>query len=86
MPAGVLRNAARRRTAGTLPEPTLAPETASLEERADCLGVLHSHPTWLVRRWLERWGDAETADLLAWNNLCALPVSHPLAEADVFVK
>ena len=74
----MLRNAARRRTAGTLPEPKLAPETASLEERADCLGVLHSHPTWLVQRWLERWGDAETADLLAWNNLCALPLSHPL--------
>jgi len=28
----------------------------------------YSHPEWLVARWQARWGAAETARLLAWNN------------------
>jgi 16S rRNA (cytosine967-C5)-methyltransferase len=28
----------------------------------------YSHPTWLVDRWQARWGRAQTAQLLAWNN------------------
>ncbi|HEY7683533.1 MAG TPA: transcription antitermination factor NusB [Gemmatimonadales bacterium] len=28
----------------------------------------YSHPLWLVRRWLERFGMEETEQLLAWNN------------------
>jgi 16S rRNA (cytosine967-C5)-methyltransferase len=28
----------------------------------------HSHPEWLVRRWLARFGPAETEQLLEWNN------------------
>ncbi|MEM1043858.1 MAG: 16S rRNA (cytosine(967)-C(5))-methyltransferase RsmB [Bacteroidota bacterium] len=32
------------------------------------LAIRHSHPTWMVRRWLERYGDAETEALLAQNN------------------
>ncbi|KAK9825393.1 hypothetical protein WJX81_008684 [Elliptochloris bilobata] len=64
----VLRNAVRQLAAGTLPEPALAPATASLEARADSLGVALSHPTWLVERWLRRLGDQETAELMAANN------------------
>lgn len=32
------------------------------------LASVHSHPAWLVRRWLARFGAAETAALLEWNN------------------
>ncbi len=32
------------------------------------LASLHSHPLWLVRRWLARFGPDATAQLLAWDN------------------
>ncbi len=41
------------------------PDTADV---ADYLGILHSHPTWMVRRWLDRFGQEETERLLHWNN------------------
>lgn len=41
------------------------PETG---DAADDLAILHSHPTWIVRRWLERYGMEETEALLVWNN------------------
>jgi 16S rRNA (cytosine967-C5)-methyltransferase len=28
----------------------------------------YSHPGWLIERWQARWGKAQTAQLLAWNN------------------
>lgn len=37
-------------------------------DQAENLAVRYSHPTWMVRRWLERFGPEETADLLEWNN------------------
>ncbi len=55
----VLRAALRQRDA--LPEP----DTGSL---ARDLAVRHSHPTWLVRRWLDRFGPDETRALLVHNN------------------
>src|SRR5271156_5284713 len=35
---------------------------------AERLGILHSHPTWMVERWLARWGEARTIALLEANN------------------
>jgi 16S rRNA (cytosine967-C5)-methyltransferase len=35
---------------------------------AENLAIRHSHPTWMVRRWLERFGEEETVELLEWNN------------------
>lgn len=35
---------------------------------AERLAILHSHPTWLVERWLARLGEAETVALLRANN------------------
>lgn len=32
------------------------------------LAVFHSHPEWLVSRWLERWGEPQTEALLQANN------------------
>ncbi|MGN6391872.1 MAG: transcription antitermination factor NusB [Gemmatimonadales bacterium] len=38
------------------------------DHSARALAARASHPEWLVERWLERFGPAETATLLAWNN------------------
>ena len=53
----VLRKLARQRP----PEP----QTGDL---ADDLAVRYSHPTWMVRRWLARWGEGDTRALLEANN------------------
>lgn len=55
----VLRQADRRRD--DLP----APDTGDAVED---LAIRASHPTWLVRRWVERFGRADAEALLAWNN------------------
>ena len=51
---------------------------------ADRLGILHSHPTWLVERWLKNFGALNAAALLEANNRtpnlsCAL---HDPAQRD----
>ena len=53
---------------------------------ADRLGVLHSHPTWLVERWLKNLGEADTVALLEANNhppnlSCA--IHHPAHRDEV---
>lgn len=42
------------------------------EDFARFLGVAHSHPRWLVKRWLERFGEENTVKLLRHNN--AIPI------------
>jgi len=37
-------------------------------DHTDALALEHSHPRWLVARWIARWGAEETARLLAANN------------------
>lgn len=39
------------------------------EDRIQHLAVVESHPAWMVRRWVERFGYDETAQLLRANNL-----------------
>ncbi len=58
-----LVNAVLRRLAAAPPPPDLA--TGDLGHD---LAVRHSHPTWLVRRWLARFGPDGTRDLLTSNN------------------
>jgi 16S rRNA (cytosine967-C5)-methyltransferase len=38
---------------------------------AERWGILHSHPTWMVSRWLERFGEERTLALLEADNLAA---------------
>ncbi len=52
---GMLRNALRRREEFLAELPALP------------LGVRFSCPDWLVRRWTEQFGEAETAAMLEWN-------------------
>ena len=40
----------------------------SAAEGAAELAAAHSHPEWLVARWVERFGEVETERLLRWNN------------------
>lgn len=36
--------------------------------RIDDLATLHSHPTWMVKRWIDRLGEEDAIRLLHWNN------------------
>ena len=60
-------NAVLRRAASESSQPAgnFFPRTLT---PADALALAHSHPTWLVERWLKRFGRAETAALLETNN------------------
>src|SRR5690606_14169588 len=72
---GLLRSVLRWRD--DLPEPDRA-------DPADYLAVRHSHPTWMVRRWLDRFGEAETEALLRWNTarpVYGLRIVEPDVEA-----
>lgn len=57
-------------------------ERATLElpdrgDPVDALALEKSHPRWLVARWVERWGIADTIRLLDANNLEAPLVARP---------
>jgi len=43
----------------------------------EALAVKYSHPAWIVRRWLSRWGQEETEALLVRNNAEAPVVLRP---------
>ena len=84
--AGGFVNAVLRRlgsegepSAESAPEPAAGPDAAGLAER-------HSHPRWLVERWLERYGAEETRRLLEWNDrrprLVLQPARESLAELE----
>ena len=53
----------------------LAPELPS--DEAESLAIEYSHPAWIVRRWLSRWGSEATRTLLTRNNTEAPVVLRP---------
>jgi 16S rRNA (cytosine967-C5)-methyltransferase len=61
---GFINAVLRRLAVGDLPP---WPERGT--DPVQALSVEHSHPAWLVRRWLERWGLKETEARLAADNL-----------------
>jgi len=65
--AAALVNAVLRRLADEPRQPAdeLVPASLTPAER---LGILYSHPTWMVERWLSRFGETRTIRLLAANN------------------
>src|ERR1700691_284369 len=65
--AATLVNAVLRRAANDarVPPEKLVPQATLAAER---LGILHSHPTWIVERWLARLGEQQTIALLEANN------------------
>lgn len=62
----ILRNMGGR----TAPPPVEADPAAHLAS-------LHSHPDWLVKRWVTRFGTEETRRLLEWNNTVPSLVVQP---------
>jgi 16S rRNA (cytosine967-C5)-methyltransferase len=53
---------------------------------AQLLGILHSHPQWMVERWLARFGKARTISLLEANNrvpLLSCSVDDPAQRAAI---
>ncbi|MGA6956358.1 MAG: 16S rRNA (cytosine(967)-C(5))-methyltransferase RsmB, partial [Candidatus Acidiferrales bacterium] len=78
--AATLVNAVLRKAGGEarVSAAEFVPKDIAAAER---LGILHSHPTWMVERWLARFGAERTVGLLEANNRaprlsCAL---HDLA-------
>jgi 16S rRNA (cytosine967-C5)-methyltransferase len=65
--AATLVNAVLRRASNEarVPAAKLVPQDTPAAEH---LGVLHSHPTWMVERWLARFGEERTIALLEANN------------------
>jgi 16S rRNA (cytosine967-C5)-methyltransferase len=65
--AATLVNAVLRRASNDarVPAANFVPPEAPIAER---LGILHSHPTWIVERWLKRLGEQQTIALLEANN------------------
>ena len=47
------------------------------EDPVEALALEHSHPRWLVARWIARWGADETRQLLEANNREAPLVARP---------
>jgi 16S rRNA (cytosine967-C5)-methyltransferase len=43
----------------------------------DSMALRHSHPRWLIARWVARWGAADTEKLLAANNVLAPVIVRP---------
>ena len=64
----VLRRVDREREALEIPTPN---------DPVDALAVMHSHPRWLVARWVARWGAGETERLLVANNAEAPVIIRP---------
>jgi 16S rRNA (cytosine967-C5)-methyltransferase len=65
--AASLVNAVLRRAAEDAKKPTAELLLAELT-RAERLAILHSHPLWIVERWLSRLGESRTIALLEANN------------------
>ena len=65
--AASLVNAVLRKAAAEAPEPAESFLPAGVAPSAR-LSILHSHPEWLIDRWLARFGEARTVALLKANN------------------
>jgi 16S rRNA (cytosine967-C5)-methyltransferase len=73
--ASKLVNAVLRRTDRERDELNVQPPA----DRIEAMALSHSHPQWLVARWIERWGEEDTARLLTLNNSEAPLIIRPYA-------
>lgn len=62
----VLRTALRQR--GAWPWPARPGDASNREAAVRYLGITHSHPDWLVERWLDRYGFEATEAWVRFNN------------------
>jgi 16S rRNA (cytosine967-C5)-methyltransferase len=89
--AAPLVNAVLRRVAdeARTPVENLLAAAARDSSRATWLAVLHSHPTWLVERWLARYGEPATIQILEANNRSPRVACHltdPSQRVDVVAE
>ncbi len=73
--AAGLVNAVLRRVAATPATANGKPASTHPVER---LAAEHSHPEWLVKRWIRRFGVSRTSDLLEYNNRRPRTVIQPV--------
>ena len=73
--ASKLVNAVLRRT--DREREGLGPAAGTPSDTAEALALKYSHPRWLVARWVERFGEEETEQLLTANNAEAPIVLRP---------
>ncbi len=67
--ASKLANAVLRRSDREAEElRATTPESLGARDPVEALALRHSHPRWLVARWVGRWGAEATASLLESNN------------------
>jgi 16S rRNA (cytosine967-C5)-methyltransferase len=79
--AGGFVNAVLRRL-GAQPEPMASLDRLDGEPSDPAaLAAEHSHPRWLVERWLERFGAEQTRRLLEWNDRRPRLVLQPARES-----
>ena len=72
--AGKLANAVLRR----IDRERESIEPATPADPLDALALTHSHPRWLVARWVARWGAESTRALLDANNREAFTILRPV--------
>lgn len=65
--AAPLVNAALRRASAEREQPA-AKFVPADKDATEAMAILHSHPTWLVDRWLRNFGEEQTIALLEANN------------------
>jgi len=73
----VLRRVDRERETIPFPPVPRVNPGAPRPDPIDALALSHSHPRWLVARWVARWGAEDTERLLAANNAEAPIIVRP---------
>ncbi len=74
------RGAAQARIGGEALDKLVSERLAGGASDEERLGIVHSHPTWLVERWLRSFGKERTTALLEANNRPALLTCAVLEE------
>ncbi|KAL8208961.1 hypothetical protein R6Q57_008373 [Mikania cordata] len=62
---GILRKLVLLKETNSLPSPQVEGDDRA---QARALATLHSHPVWMVRRWIKYLGREEAIKLMMWNN------------------
>ena len=65
MSTAVLRKVTQLQADNMWQQPLMLHEQAPLAEQ---LSLYYSHPSWMVSRWLQQFGQEETMELLCANN------------------
>jgi len=82
--ASTVVNAVLRRCAdeAKVPAETLLAAAQRDASRATWLAVVHSHPTWMVERWLAQYGEPKTVAILEANNRAPRVSCHVTSAGD----